>query len=517
MSKTVVRPLSRAQILARARDLLTHGNWDDMGHSEYDAAWIARIPKPGTREPAFPEFVKEVRRGQDAKDGGWAPTVDYMSARILATLASILAVIEFDNGPEARRRAERGAAFVRGNWHRLKQEPDLTIGFELVAASLIEECCERGFDLHALRAETSALRDEKLSKVPEKLKYSPTFNLGYTIEFMGGAVDKEKAVALLAPNGSMSGSVASTAYFARQGNETAFRFCQQMAKEWGPKRTPCNMPSKLWTAIWLLYHFELAGLFPELRAELAPHLDFVSKQVGPHGLGWSTEVLYGDSDDTAVGLMLLHDTGYEVNWSLLNQYERPHGFVGFLAERGPSVSANAHVLEAILGRPHPGGAATADKVARFLLERRIEGAYWTDKWHASPYYVTSHAVLPLLRWDAASVQPSVRWLQETQRPDGGWGWFNRSSAEETAYALYALAICHLKGLPVDPAVLEGGLSFLEQYDGTESDALHPHLWIGKGLYRPLLVIRASVLTAQILAMKALGLEGQSEGPTQRTA
>ena len=49
--------------------------------------------------------------------------------------------------------------------------------------------------------------------------------------------------------------------------------------------------------------------------------------------------------------------------------------------------------------------------------------------------------------------PSLRWLEQEQREDGGWGWFEHSSAEETAYALYALAYCHSKGVSVDLDVL----------------------------------------------------------------
>jgi halimadienyl-diphosphate synthase len=524
VSETSVRLLSRDEILARARALLRKGDKekggaDDMGHSEYDAAWIARIPKPGLREPAFPEMLASVRTSQ-SHDGGWAPEVEYVSARILATLASILAVLEFDDGPEARQQAERGATFVRDNWLRIRKEPDLTIGFEVVAATLIEDVCKRGFNLEELRAETDALRREKLAKVPPQLMYSPKFNLGYTIEFMGDNLDVAQAQQLLISNDSISANVAATAYFVRQcrlkpeqcnpkDSERAFRFIQDTVDTWGVKRVPCNMPSTLWASIWLLYHLELAGLIPELKAELKPYFEQISQSIAPHGLGWSTLVSYGDSDDTAVGFKLLADHGHEVDWSLLCQYERPHGFVGFLAERGLSVSANAHVLDAILGRPYPKAEAvaenqaTVEKVARFLLKQRVDGAYWTDKWHASPFYVTSHAILPLLRWDAQSVLPSVRWLEQQQRADGGWGWFGRSSAEETAYALYALAASHAQGVSVDLKVLARGLSFLGPYDGTESDDLHLHLWIGKGLYRPLFVVRATVLAAQTLCSQVL--------------
>jgi hypothetical protein len=73
----------------RAIELLQVPAVYDMGHTEYDAAWIARVPLQGTNQSAFPEVLRVVKEPQ-APDGGWAPDINYISARILATLALVI-------------------------------------------------------------------------------------------------------------------------------------------------------------------------------------------------------------------------------------------------------------------------------------------------------------------------------------------------------------------------------------------------------------------------------------------
>ncbi len=506
---------SKAQLLERARALLDQPDMADVGHSEYDAGFLARVAKPGTREPAFPEVLEVVRTTQ-AEDGGWAPEVDYVSARLLATLSSMLAVIEFDNGPEARARADRAAAFVLKSWPRLKDEPDLTIGFELVAAPLLAEVCERGFsNLHALSAAAEALHKEKMSRVPPQMLYAPHLSLGFSLEFLRDKLDVEQARKLQTANGLVGASVATTAHFVQKsGDERALRGLRELVDRRGPRSIPFGTGTELWQRLWIAYHLHMAGMSPELQPELKPHLEAIRSHTQAFGLAWSSEVAYGDSDDTSVSSGLLHDHGYEVNWKLLAQYERPDGFVGFLVERGASVSANAHVLDAIQGRPYPGGQDSVDKSARFLLSQRRQDGFWTDKWHASVYYVTSRATRALLRWDASCVVPSVQWLQANQRTDGGWGWFGRSSPEETAYALHALAAARLAGLSVDAGILAKGTAYLAPYDGSEPSDIHPKLWIAKGLYRPLHVVRSTVLAAQVMVARALAMDGTSAKPSR---
>ena len=476
MSDLTVNLPPRETLLERAHTLLKGLDKEDMGYSEYDAAWVARVPKRGATppEPAFPGLLQTVRDTQRA-DGGWGPEqVDYVSSRILATLASVLALTEFDGHRELDR-AKRGVAYVLDAWRRLDQEPDLTIGFELVAYPLVVDVIKRVRELaehweqekqqqqtqlqelEELRTKAQVLFDEKMSRVPQDIIYWPELSLAFSLECFHDKLDLKQARGLLCQSNTITSSVAATAYYVlKSGDEKAYAALQQLVARGNLENISYAVNTRLWESIWTLHNLHVAGLTDALQKECRPHLDFIHQQIGSHALAWSTEVAYGDSDDSAVAFKVLHDfkerygTPYEkLNWSLLEQYEKPDGFVGFLAERGPSVSANAHVLEAIqhdghLTIHHPRGEEWRNKAAQLLLRQRWSIGYWTDKWQVSPYYPTSCAVKALLDWKPSSAFRSLQWIQANQRSDGGWGWFARSSPEETAYALQVLAMSQLK-------------------------------------------------------------------------
>ncbi|HEX8441023.1 hypothetical protein [Archangium sp.] len=459
MSESAAHLPSREELLKRARALLAGLDKEDMGYSEYDAAWVARVPKRGApvREPAFPGLLETVRHTQRA-DGGWGPEqVDYVSSRILATLASVLALTEFD-GHKDLARAKKGVAYVQKAWSRLEEEPDLTIGFELVAHPLMLELTRRASATEELRGleqvldEAKLLFDEKMSRLPKELTYWPELSLAFSLEFLHDKLNAKKARGLVGHSGTITASVAATAYYViESGDETSYKALERLVERGNLENISYAVDTRLWETIWTLHNLHVAGLTADLKEECRYRLDFIHKHIGTHGLAWSTEISYGDSDDSAVAFKVLNDFGYKVDWSLLEQYEKPDGFVGFLAERGPSVSANAHVLEAIqhdghLNAHHPRGEEWRDKAAQLLLRQRRAKGYWTDKWQVSPYYPTSCAVKALLDWKPSSAFRSLRWMQDTQRSDGGWGWFNRSSPEESAYALHVLTMSHFKYL-----------------------------------------------------------------------
>lgn len=643
---------SKAELLTRARALIGAPDLGAMGHSEYDAAWVARVFDPATRKPAFPEVLEVVRKSQ-ASDGGWAPEVPFISARILATLSSVLAVTEFDQSPEACQQAKRGVDFVRKGWPRLHEDPDLTIGFELVAASLIKDVQELGgkllelngpqgtlgltreellgFKLEKEYAEAEALRQDKLSKlallakvveqvrrigldklvkllgmqkrikldvlsilsmlarmlgmatqtrqtleksrkrlfeltglarlsglsiwdgvinqfariqsnkerprkstepvhVPDELLYSPELSLGFSFEFLHNELKPQKALGLLVPKSGLIGAnVAATChYIRRSGDLEVFKSLKALVDREGATHIPFGTGTRLWASIWVVYHLRLANLHEALSQDIEPLLELIAENIGPCGVAWSSDITtYGDSDDTGLAFALLHDHGKKVDWTPLTTYERADGFVTLLAERGASVSANAHVLMAIHGRPYPGGRPSEDKAGQLLLNKRIrvdaEGriGYWTDKWHASPYYGTSRATRALLRWRRAEALPSIRWLLSQQNPkDHGWGYFGRSSAEETAYTIHALYEALDMGLAQDvenrderetlirdiTLAITRGATYLAFYDGTrdrDADKHHPKLWIAKSLYRPLYVVRTAILAAQVMCSEVI--------------
>ena len=88
------------------------------------------------------------------------------------------------------------------------------------------------------------------------------------------------------------------------------------------------------------------------------------------------------------------------------------------------------------------------------------------------------------------MQSPLKWLLKTQNSDGGWGFFQTSTIEETTYALQALLYWDKHISKIDSSVILAGGDFLE--NALETLELVP-MWIGKALYTPYRVVQSSIL------------------------
>ncbi|WP_242422791.1 terpene cyclase/mutase family protein, partial [Frankia torreyi] len=124
----------------------------------------------------------------------------------------------------------------------------------------------------------------------------------------------------------------------------------------------------------------------------------------------------------------------------------------------PSADVTAHIVEMLadLGRSdHP----ITQRAVQWLLDNQEPGGSWFGRWGVNHLYGTG-AVVPALigagvPTDHPAITAAVRWLLEHQSPEGGWGedlrsytdpaWIGRGelTASQTAWALLAL-------LAVDP-------------------------------------------------------------------
>ena len=123
--------------------------------------------------------------------------------------------------------------------------------------------------------------------------------------------------------------------------------------------------------------------------------------------------------------------------------------------------------------------SAVQKIFKLLLHTRTAEAFWTDKWHISPYYATSHAIIVCVGYNNARVEPAVNWIVNTQSTDGAWGFYNVFTAEETAYCLQALFMWQRAGGSVPPSVFDQGIAWLREH----IDSPYPPLWVGKCLYQ----------------------------------
>jgi squalene-hopene/tetraprenyl-beta-curcumene cyclase len=119
----------------------------------------------------------------------------------------------------------------------------------------------------------------------------------------------------------------------------------------------------------------------------------------------------------------------------------------------PSADVSAHALEmlAVLGRPD---GSHARRAASWLAAEQEPGGSWFGRWGVNHVYGTGAVVPALIAAGTPATDPSirraVRWLEEHQNDDGGWGedvrsytdpaWIGRgtSTASQTAWALLAL-------------------------------------------------------------------------------
>jgi hypothetical protein len=221
--------------------------------------------------------------------------------------------------------------------------------------------------------------------------------------------------------------------------------------------------------------------------------------LGPHGTPGGAG-LPPDADTTSVVLALLERVGRPADLDCLLGFEVGPHFQTWPGERTASVTTNAHVLEALGARlrrrPDQTGRydAARRRVATWLGERQHPEGFWTDKWHASPYYATAACVQALTRFGGPAADAirarALRWVLDTQRPDGSWGGWG-PTREETAYALLVLDHAH-----PEPAAARAGARGREWLRAAcRHDRSDPPLWHDKDLYQPTAVVRAAVLAA----------------------
>ncbi|GGM46482.1 hypothetical protein GCM10012275_16900 [Longimycelium tulufanense] len=252
--------------------------------------------------------------------------------------------------------------------------------------------------------------------------------------------------------------------------------------------------------------FELSWVLAALTADLVPMvppalLDRLYAAVGPDGVP-AGPGLPPDADDTATVLCVLAQWGRPVPPDCLWSYRGNAHFSCFHAERTPSISTNAHVLQALgmavnrglLQGRHAENAI--DELVSWLGKSQQDEGNWWDKWHASPYYATACCALALARHGgeraARMVEQAVDWVLGTQRDDGSWGrWVG--TPEESAYAIQTLlrAPASAPEKRLNHAVARG-YTFLE---ATRAEHDHLPLWHDKDLYAPLRVVQAEVMAA----------------------
>lgn len=478
------------------RELLLNLSDRQTTNTAYDTAWIARLGEIGDpiSEPAMSWLLQNQH-----PDGSWGASEPcYNHDRVVSTLAAVNALARRGRAHD-RRRLRQAEEALDTAIQNLDHDPaGETVGFELIVPTLLYEAKVLG----ALHREENAIltrlmpyRAAKLAALPHGM-ISRHVTAAHSAEMAGSdgknILDIEN---LQESNGSVGLSPAATAYFAlyvRRRDPKALAYLHKVAGE-GP--APDAAPLDIFERSWVLWNLALTETLPNDLIQLCqPHLDFLEAAWKPgEGVGFAVDYTPKDSDDTSLTYEVLSHFERSVDLDAVLSYEHVYYFRCFELESNPSISANIHVLGALrqggLKVEHP----SVQKVIQFLSEVRTEETFWYDKWHTSPYYATTQAIITASGYIDSLIQNAVTWIIETQNGDGSWGYYS-PTAEETAYCLQALLLWKRNGHTVPKNVLRHGEIWLRSH----IENPYPALWIDKCLYCPKSIVDSAILSALVL-------------------
>lgn len=464
-----------------------------MDSVAYDTAWIARLA------PHFPgegfEGALPWLRAHQHPDGSWGGDVKHYHDRVISTLSAIIALREAGNSTTDEQRIRKGEAFLWREYARLYHDIDDTAGFSVLSVVLESQASSLGLDIPRdiyYDAEKIAKKLKLLGRTPQQWRYS---TMSFSLEAMYDQLPEE--LCFLEDNGSVGTSPSATAAVllaSQQKDVRLLRYLRQDIHNQGDGGASVVSPFDTYEVAWTLNNLRLTGVISPDQPEVRWLLDFLWAQWSPdHGIGFSSYYSVPDLDDTAVTFNVLRWGGYPVNADVFDTYEMEDHFRCFAGEINPSLSANIRTLNAIkLAHEHPQFEAWVNKILTMLYHNSRNPYSWHDKWHISPYYLTSNAVIALQGIADDLAKPLVKWLIRTQQPDGGWGSYDRSTAEETAYCLHALLRWDRTTERVDSEQLDAASRYLS---ARLDDTNRPALWICKALYMPHHIVQSAIVTA----------------------
>ncbi|MFJ6686750.1 copalyl diphosphate synthase [Streptomyces werraensis] len=347
-------------------------------------------------------------------------------------------------------------------------------------------------EFHAALPERVAERCRAAGGVPAKLHH--TFE---------GVARRLPQVVPAVPGGLLGSSPAATAAWlatgANTGREHAITALTGVAKRYDglfPEATPISVFERLWVAAALARPGLPETCLGVVRAWAAEIYDRAGVRGAPG--------LLPDADDTAMAVLVAALAGSPRDPAPLSAFEGDDHYDCYVGEDTGSITANAHVLQALTAwfrhQATPGDTLQArmNLTRDWLLSQQHPSGYWGDKWHASPYYATERCVTAFSECTSLANRDAVRsaadWVLSTQRDDGSWGVWD-GTAEETAYAVNILLRTPDKsGRPEVAQALERAEHILREA-AHSSGHRHPALWHDKTLYAPQAMAQAEVTAA----------------------
>jgi halimadienyl-diphosphate synthase len=456
----------------------------------YDTAWQARVSKTLPQFPVFESGLDWLRSHQHT-DGSWGEAkFVHHHDRFISTVSALLALKENDNSKD-NKRIEAGVRFLWQGVANLISDPNDTIGFPVLCAGLLQEARQMGLDVPKQAYFDLAIIEKKLNKLGSDNSLWQGQSIAFSLEgIIRNQMNDEPH--FLSKNGSVLGSPSATAALVKYmttNNTKPLSFLLNTIGGQSDGGSPAIMPIDIFEIAWTFNQLRLVDALDYSDPRVKGHLDFLWNNWNPeYGASPSTASALCDLDDTATVFAVLAAAGYPVDAEVFQFYEREDHFMCFPNEADPSWSAVIRLLLALNEvKDHPKKKHWQQKILAILHKEFL--CY--DKWHVSPYYLLSMAVIALCRVDRELASYYVKWLTCTQRTNGGWGQ-QSATLEETAYAITALVYWHKHIAKVPMPVIEKGRQYLVTHNGNKDE---PALWIGKSLYYPTAVVEGAVIAA----------------------
>jgi halimadienyl-diphosphate synthase len=464
-----------------------------ISRSAYDTAWIARLS--ALDEPMGYQALDWLRENQRA-DGSWgANELRYYHERLICTLAAMIALAHQRDIRDYKRIQRAQSALEVAARGLLADPAGSTIGFEMIVPTLLDEAKSLGIIRQQSFESLNKLgqyRAAKLASLP-----SGMINRAVTVAFSSEMVGKDglhllDLSNLQEGNGSIAYSPAATVFYLLNINPHDKRAMDYLRQVTIKGSAPYIAPIEVFESGWALWNLaRIPYLDSRVLALCQPHLDLLeSEWIAGKGISACAQLTLIDGDSTGLVYETLTHFGRQGDFSGVLDYEVDEHFRCFRLEANPSISTNVHILGALraagLGLEHP----SVRKALRFLERSQTMRLFWFDKWQASPYYTTSHAIMVCAGFADSMVEDAVYWILETQNDDGSWGYY-LPTAEETAYCLQALVTWKQQGRHIPMDAVKRGVDWLS----THSEPPYPPLWIGKALYCPEIVVRSAILSA----------------------
>lgn len=524
-SGSKIRSTARAQLWTMVR-LIDEDSYGMISGSPYETARIlsAQYRYPRLLSPMLSTLgIAGLLRSQNA-DGSWGSPHAPAGYHTLPTLAATSALLErAASDPAVRAASCRGLDFLaRDSMSFAPTHLPRLLAIEYTVPDLLERLDRT---LHSPPWNDSVARQyggvidrarmlqranlDRLNTARERAAHGESLpsELYFALEALPAAPRGWSALAHT-HNGAVSGSPALTATAVGWQGVCAADNEAYLRRE-GIRHQgiwPNAAPATLFERAGALALAARLGLRipPDYIGTLAGALE---SALGPRGMPFAPG-LPADGECTGLALFALHSFGFAPSSACLLSYRTDTGFARWLGRDVFSVTATAHILEALVTMPgYPvsvGYRAAVDTAIRGLVESQHPDGHWDDTDYASPMYPTAAAAMALTRAESSdrtgtvllAVADAIDWIVNSQRAEGSWGsWC--PTTEETAHAIHTLRRCAQPKIErhVAIALARADAFLLETFDVAASDPLRTPLWHAKDLCSPQRIERLHTLSA----------------------